>query len=118
VTGPGGVDVSPFAGFFDIPPNMDPIDALLNATARLRASKPSFGDGRDHPLEHSIGRRGYSTDPAQSIEYVNYVLIAGCRRGRSQMIVLDTTRDTEAQIDGELRGILRSMRLPVATRDR
>jgi hypothetical protein len=118
VNGSDGEAVTAFAGFFDIPSNIDPIHALLNATANLHELKPLFGDSRDYPLEHSVGRRGYFTDPDQSIEHVDYVLLAGCGCGRSQLVILDTTRDTEAQLDGELRGILQSMRFPVATGDR
>jgi hypothetical protein len=113
VSGPNGLPVTPFAGFFDLPPDLDPIMALVHATADLRESKPLFGDGKDYPLEHSLGRRGYFTDPDQSVEHVNYVLIVGCGCGRSQMVILDTTRDTEAQVDGELRGVIQSMRFPV-----
>lgn len=118
VIGRDGVLVTPFAGFFDIPRDVEPITAFANAAAVLRESKPLFGDSKDYPLEHSVGRRGYSTDPDQSVEHLDYLLIAGCGSGRSQMIVLDTTRDTEGAVDRELRGILQSMRFPLATNDR
>jgi hypothetical protein len=118
VTGPHGVPATAFAASFDISPDVDPIMALMNAAGLLRVSTPLFGDGKDYPLEHSLGRRGYFTDPDQSVEHLEYVLITGCGRGRSQMVVLDTTRDTEAQLDGELRGVLQSMRFPATTTDR
>jgi hypothetical protein len=113
VRGPDGLDRFSFAAAWDISPDIDPIMALANAGAKLRESKPLLGDGKDYPLEHSLGRRGYFTTPGESLEHVNYVLIVGCGCGRSQMVLLDTPRDTEEQFDGELRGVLQSMRFPV-----
>jgi hypothetical protein len=41
-----------------------------------------------------------------------YVVLVGCKGGRSQIFMLDTTRDTEEQIDSELRRIIQSLRAP------
>jgi len=107
-----GAPVFPFASAFDLPADVDPMDSLLRNLARLHESRMLFGDGRDYPLSNSDGGRGYSNDPDQRREHLNYVLVAACGNGRSQMIVFDTTRDTEAQLDRELLGVVTSLRLP------
>jgi len=109
VPGADGVPVSPFISAIDLPQDADPIDVLTNAPP-LQRMRTLFGDGRDYPLPHSIGHRGYSVDPEQgNREHLVYVLITGCADGRSQMVIMDTTSDTEKQVDGEFRGILQSM---------
>jgi hypothetical protein len=87
-----------------LPQGADPIDVLTSAPP-LQRMRPIFGDGRDYPLPHSLGRRGYSVDPEQGTqEHLIYVVIAGCAGGGSQMVIMDTTSDTEKQVDGEFRG--------------
>jgi hypothetical protein len=109
LSGPDGVPVSPLISAIDLPEGADPIDVLTSAPP-LQRMRPLFGDGRDYPLPHSIGRRGYSVDPEQgNREHLVYVLIAGCADGGSQMLIMDTTSDTEKQVDGEFRGILQSL---------
>jgi hypothetical protein len=112
VSGADGIPVAPFASLVDLPAGADPIDALIQASVGLRESTAVAGDGRDYPLQHSIGRRGYWHDPDQAKDHLVYTLIVGCKGGGAQLFILDTTRDTEAQLDGELRHIIQSLREP------
>jgi hypothetical protein len=111
VSGADGIPVFPFVSYFELPADAEPDLAFSRASSLLRELKPFDGGTRNDSALHSLTLTGLSADARQGgRDHLVYVMLVGCPKGRAQLVILDTTRDTAAQVDGEFRQIIQSMR--------